>query len=224
VFNHANFFTELNSSTPKTKPLKAGPMAAERFLKEALNLETNSWYPVCWYAFKSEFLKSNHLKFHEGIYHEDILFTPIALSMASDITIIPEVLYYYRQRLNSITKDDSNITQRLKDHIFIAKQLFELSQKKANNTIKASLERLVAQRYQFILEAFERQQISFGHKDYDALVKTLQKKASITRHYSKAFYQKYIETPKQKRKRKVLEAICKWPRRIYKYQIKARLK
>jgi glycosyltransferase involved in cell wall biosynthesis len=224
VYNHGVFQDGQNEIQPQVKALRPGRRTNGEYLNEVINLKTNTWNPVWLYAFTSNFLNQHRLKFHEGIYHEDILFTPTMLSFAKHIGVLPEVLYYYRIRPGSITTDASKLQKSLKDHIFIAAQLFQLSQKKAPSAMKASLEQLVAQRYQFILEAFERQQISFGHRDYDALVKTLQKKASITKQYAPVFYQKYIETPKQKRRREFLEAIWKWPRRIYKYQIKSRLK
>lgn len=72
-------------------------------------------------AYRQAFLIENNLRFKEGIYHEDNLFTPIACYYAGPVKQIPESLYNYRVRANSIT--DSNQSQRRRDMMGIANEL-----------------------------------------------------------------------------------------------------
>ena len=53
-------------------------------------------------CYRREFLMDNNLWFREGILHEDNEFTPRACLKAKSIKIIPDVLYNYRVRPNSI--------------------------------------------------------------------------------------------------------------------------
>ena len=53
-------------------------------------------------CYRREFLLENNLRFREGILHEDNEFTPRACLKAKSIKVIPEVLYNYRVRPNSI--------------------------------------------------------------------------------------------------------------------------
>ena len=53
-------------------------------------------------CYRREFLMNNNLCFREGILHEDNEFTPRACLKAQSIKVIPDVLYNYRVRPNSI--------------------------------------------------------------------------------------------------------------------------
>ena len=53
-------------------------------------------------CYRREFLLDNRLWFREGILHEDNEFTPRACLKAKSIKVIPNVLYNYRVRPNSI--------------------------------------------------------------------------------------------------------------------------
>lgn len=53
-------------------------------------------------CYRREFLMNNNLWFREGILHEDNEFTPRACLKAKSIKVIPDVLYNYRIRPNSI--------------------------------------------------------------------------------------------------------------------------
>lgn len=53
-------------------------------------------------CYRREFLEENNLRFREGILHEDNEFTPRACLKAKSIKVIPNVLYNYRVRPNSI--------------------------------------------------------------------------------------------------------------------------
>ncbi len=53
-------------------------------------------------CYRREFLMDNNLWFREGILHEDNEFTPRAFLKATIVKVIPDVLYNYRVRPNSI--------------------------------------------------------------------------------------------------------------------------
>ena len=53
-------------------------------------------------CYRRQFLLDNDLRFREGILHEDNEFTPRACLKAKFIKVIPDVLYNYRVRPNSI--------------------------------------------------------------------------------------------------------------------------
>ena len=53
-------------------------------------------------CYRREFLLDNRLWFREGILHEDNEFTPRACLKAKSIKVIPNMLYNYRVRPNSI--------------------------------------------------------------------------------------------------------------------------
>ncbi len=58
---------------------------------------------ACLYAYRREFLNENALRFQEGILHEDVEFTPRALLLAKQVVEIPDRLYHYVIRENSIS-------------------------------------------------------------------------------------------------------------------------
>lgn len=81
-------------------------------------------------CYRREFLQKNNLFFREGILHEDNEFTPRACLKASNMKIIPDVLYHYRVRPNSIMT-----TRGLKSKesmILIANELSELFSNESN--------------------------------------------------------------------------------------------
>ena len=53
-------------------------------------------------CYRRQFLLDNDLRFREGILHEDNEFTPRVCLKAKSIKVIPDVLYNYRVRPNSI--------------------------------------------------------------------------------------------------------------------------
>jgi glycosyltransferase involved in cell wall biosynthesis len=219
LFNHTTFDEATGVRQHKIKPLKEDLMSNRALLKAGNELKSDTFFPVWLYAYRNDFLKLSSLRFYEGILHEDILFTPTALSYANKVAILPECLYIYRKRAGSITTNPEKAQQSLKDHIFIANQLYLLSENTKDVELQMALNQLVASRYRFILEACERQQIGFDHHIYIRLVKAINSKKVIKHQYTKEFYQRYIETPKQKHQRECFEKLFKWPRSIYKYKI-----
>lgn len=68
--------------------------------------------------YKRSFLIDNYLWFHEGVCFEDVEFTPIAFSKATQIVYTGIPFYYYRKRNNSITTSKSS-DKKVKDAIKI---------------------------------------------------------------------------------------------------------
>lgn len=52
--------------------------------------------------YRRAYLEENNLRFTEGIYHEDNMFTPFVCFYAKKVTVIPDSLYIYRIRPQSI--------------------------------------------------------------------------------------------------------------------------
>ncbi len=69
----------------------------EKYRDNNLNME--SWL----YAWKKDYLEENQLTFKEGILHEDVEFTPRALMKCGKIIELPDQLYHYMVRENSIS-------------------------------------------------------------------------------------------------------------------------
>lgn len=63
------------------------------------DLNVQAWL----YAYRSAFLKVNGLRFQEGILHEDVEFMPRAILCADAVLEIPEALYIYVIREDSIS-------------------------------------------------------------------------------------------------------------------------
>ena len=74
-------------------------------------------------CYKRSYLLDHRLNFKTGIYHEDNLFTPLACYYAGKTKVIPDVLYNYRVRENSIMTSRS--LKHWKDLIVIANELSE---------------------------------------------------------------------------------------------------
>ena len=69
----------------------------EKYRDNNLNME--AWL----YAWKKDYLEENQLTFKEGILHEDVEFTPRALLKCGKIIELPDQLYHYMVRENSIS-------------------------------------------------------------------------------------------------------------------------
>lgn len=63
------------------------------------NMNVEAWL----YAYRREFLLDNRLCFREGILHEDVEFTPRALLKCREVLELPDCLYHYMVRENSIS-------------------------------------------------------------------------------------------------------------------------
>lgn len=96
-------------------------------------------------CYRREFLVDNSLRFREGILHEDNEFTPRACLKAARVKVIPDVLYHYRVRPNSIMTRRGLRNKR--DLILIANELSALFGKEAGIE-KATVYRALTQYYQ----------------------------------------------------------------------------
>lgn len=94
--------------------------------------------------YRREFILQNNLFFEEGIYHEDNLFTPIACYYAKSVKVIPDILYVYRIRANSITQNFNR--KKLLDIVKVANKLAEFFIQ-IDNLDKKTLYREIAGEY-----------------------------------------------------------------------------
>lgn len=77
----------------------------EHFRDRNLNVE------ACLYAYRRAFLNEHDLRFREGILHEDVEFTPRIMMQCGKVVELPDRLYHYLVRENSIS------TQKIKKRI-----------------------------------------------------------------------------------------------------------
>ena len=80
----------------------------EHYKERNLNVE------ACLYAYRRAFLFEHNLRFLEGILHEDVEFTPRALLRCKKIVEVPDCLYHYIIRENSISTQ-KNREKNIKD-------------------------------------------------------------------------------------------------------------
>ena len=74
------------------------------------------------YIYNRKFLLDNKLRFYPGIYHEDSEFTPRALYFATNVCVVPRVLY-------TVYRDENGITlvpraKRAFDYLIVASSLY----------------------------------------------------------------------------------------------------
>ena len=216
-FNHGVFLDNTAQLKPLIKQVEEGVLQAHNYFKKAQQLETNTWIPSCFYGYKSSFIKNNNLRFCEGIIHEDVLFTPMALTFANTIHVLPDILYYYRKREGSITYDNIKTEKSLKDHLFIIHSLYGFSKKQIDVKKQLLLFNFIAQRYVFVIEHSQ----TISSKLYKQTLASLVKKKQVLKLIPTTFYRKHLETETGYMFRILNGYIFKWPRRIYKYQIKS---
>lgn len=99
-------------------------------------------------AYRRSFIAESNLRFKEGIYHEDNLFTPLACYYAGRVRQIPDSLYNYRVRANSIT--DSNQSKRQRDMMGTANELASFFVTKTGFD-KTIVYRAITHHYQVVL-------------------------------------------------------------------------
>lgn len=91
-------------------------------------LASQSYFiPAQLYIYRSEFLKTHSLSFFPGIFHEDMEFTVRMLYLANVITFLPEPVYYFYSRPNSITTTVN--PKKSFDLIVVANRLSDFYQK-----------------------------------------------------------------------------------------------
>lgn len=87
------------------------------------NMNIEAWL----YAYRREFLLNNGLRFREGILHEDVEFTPRALLSCRRILELPDCLYHYMVRENSISTQKDR-TRNIHDLFQTLKELDALAE------------------------------------------------------------------------------------------------
>lgn len=109
-------------------------------------------------CYRREFLTGNSLFFREGILHEDNEFTPRACFRAKSVKVIPDVLYNYRIRPNSIMSTRG--LQSKKSLITIGNELSEFFSRE-NNIDRTIVYQSLTQCYQaaFINNTREEDQL-----------------------------------------------------------------
>lgn len=112
----------------------------ESYQSHNLNVE------ACIHAYRRLFLEEHRLCFREGILHEDVEFTPRTLLLAESVVTLPDELYHYMVRENSIstqkdkTKNIQDLFQTLKEQEQLAdEQDTELCKWMKNNILNSYL-------------------------------------------------------------------------------------
>ena len=121
-FNGQRFFDETGEYE------EADSLATENYLSgwdyyssNALTHRNFAFVCVVLRCYKRSYLLNHGLWFKAGIYHEDNLFTPLACYFACGVKVIPDILYDYRVRNNSIMTSRS--IKHWKDLVVIANEL-----------------------------------------------------------------------------------------------------
>lgn len=113
-------------------------------------------------CYRREFLTGNNLFFREGILHEDNEFSPRAFLKAKLVKVIPDVLYNYRIRPNSIMTTRG--LQSKKSLITIGNELSEYF------SLKNNIDRTIV--YQALTQCYQAAFINNTHEE-DHLLRQL---------------------------------------------------
>lgn len=152
-------------------------------------------------CYRKKYMEDNNLQFHPGIYHEDNLFTPMACYHAQKVSVVGDVLYYYRIRSGSIMKTANS--KHNKDILFVANQLagFFTQLTDINKTI---IYRAITHHYQVVYAQSNSKLDNELHPLVDwKLYKTVSRTKLRHRiHYClikmcPQMYRIYVESPKQ---------------------------
>lgn len=100
-------------------------------------------------AYRREYLLQKNLLFKEGMHHEDDLWVPQAILKAETITYLPDRLYLYRQRRNSLSKPSvDDINEYIESLLFIYPFLYKYSEDNyKNDTLLPLLESCFTKKY-----------------------------------------------------------------------------
>lgn len=114
VFRH-QYETNQSTECPGSTFVKSGEEAFR-------TLVTEVYFDVVWaYAFKRSFFERYQFRFAKGRRHEDFGLIPYVVLKAKEVVAIPDFLYYYVCREQSITttKDDKKIKSRMEDALYL---------------------------------------------------------------------------------------------------------
>lgn len=78
------------------------PMTGLEMLYKQINHSKDCPFVVWLRAYRRDFLNGNKLFFEKGLVHEDEMWSPVVLTKAKSVLYIPEVVYQYRLRDDSI--------------------------------------------------------------------------------------------------------------------------
>ena len=84
-------------------------------------------------AYKNDIIKKNNFVWMENVFYEDVYFFFDYFINNPNVFIINEMLYYYRQRPDSITQRNDINTQKIKDMYQILEYVYELVQVQGYN-------------------------------------------------------------------------------------------
>lgn len=100
------FFECVGFPDGRSKPVDGVSHDDKTEWREKLTTVTYLWQ-VCWaHLWNASFIRKNGLRFHAGLmFADELAFTFRAALLANRISILPEKLYFYRYRKNSITGD-----------------------------------------------------------------------------------------------------------------------
>jgi glycosyltransferase involved in cell wall biosynthesis len=112
--------------------------------------------------YRRQFLFDNNLFFEEGVFHEDNLFTPIACYYAHSVKVIPDCIYIYRIRENSIMT--TSIFKRVEDKLKSINNLSAFFSSK-NEIEKSVIYKVLASDYINVFSIETKMQ--YGNRDYD---------------------------------------------------------
>lgn len=76
---------------------------------EKIQYEIINWQTAWSNLFLRSFIEKNNLRYHKGLLFDDVPFVIKAALLANKIAIVPQPLYYYRQRDESIMGDKKKV-------------------------------------------------------------------------------------------------------------------
>jgi len=126
--DYQKFFDNDNLNTKKSKKIDDSKnevhiYSRQEYYKKYMksgSIDVSVWRGV----YKIDYLKKNGIGFIEGLIYEDVLFSFSLLLQINKIVKFDSVIYYYRQRENSLMKQNSE--KHVNSKFFIAKKLHEL--------------------------------------------------------------------------------------------------
>lgn len=102
-------------------------------------MQAEIYVPMAYnYICKRDFIISNKLFFKEGLIYEDELWTPQVLLKANRVSASGLFHYNYLQRENTITNTGASQI-KVDSFFYVSKQLIQLSNTKANHSLKECL-------------------------------------------------------------------------------------
>ncbi|MBR6987408.1 MAG: glycosyltransferase [Clostridiales bacterium] len=101
-------------------------------IKDHGRIAMTAWLRAC----RRDYLLDNKLFFEEGIYHEDELWTPLVMTGASKVLYIPEKVYCYRIRDNSLMTSMKNQDKHAGDQVHVLNQIYAHYEEKISDKSK----------------------------------------------------------------------------------------